>query len=232
MSEVGPARPGLEALAPPALERDFLACLLAPDARGARQVVEDALAAGVSADVIYLQVVTPAMREVGRLWETAAVSVAQEHLATQITNAVLATLALRLSGGSPVGAGRVAVVASTPGERHALGSQMVADFLEAQAWSVLALGADTPTPELVELVRERDAQVVALSTALPGHLLSVNLTCERLRRLPSPPYIVAVGRAYAGDRARALAVGADAVADDPQTLLALLADRFAPHATH
>jgi MerR family transcriptional regulator, light-induced transcriptional regulator len=170
------------------------------------------------------------MHEVGRLWETALVSVAQEHLATQITNAILATLALGLSGGAPVGAGRVALVASTPGERHALGGQMAADFLEAQAWTVLSLGADTPAPELIELAQARGAQVVALSTALPGHLLSVTLTCELLRRLASPPYIVVGGRAYGGDPARARAVGADAFADDPQTLLTLLADRFARHA--
>lgn len=139
---------------------------------------------------------------------------------------------LGLTGGEPVGAGRVAIVASTPGERHALGGQMVADFLEAQAWTVLALGADTPAPELIELARDRGAEVVALSTALPGHLLSVTLTCELLRRLPRPPYIVVGGRAYGGDLTRALAVGADAFAGDPQTLLTLLADRFAPHAAH
>jgi MerR family transcriptional regulator, light-induced transcriptional regulator len=219
-----------EAGAPQALEREYLASLLTPDARRARQLVEDGLAAGLAADLIYLQVITPAMREIGRLWETASVSVAQEHLATQITNAILATLALALTGGAPVGAGRVALVASTPGERHTLGGQMVADFLDAQAWTVLALGADTPAPELVELARARAADVVALSTALPGHLLSVTLTCELLRRLPHPPYIVVGGRAYGGDRTRALAVGADAFADDPQTLLTLLADRFAAHA--
>jgi MerR family transcriptional regulator, light-induced transcriptional regulator len=221
-----------EALSPQGLERDYLACLLAADARRAGQLVESGLAAGLSADVLYLEVITPAMNEVGRLWEAAAVSVAQEHLATRITNAILATLALQLTGGAPVGAGRVAVVAATPGERHALGGQMVADFLEAQAWTVLALGADTPAPELVELVRTRGAHVVALSTSLPGHLLSVTLTCELLRRLPAPPYIVAGGRAYRGERTRALAVGADAFADNPQMLLTLLAERFAPHAAH
>ncbi len=96
---------------------------------------------------------------------------------------------------------------------------MVADFLEAQAWTVLALGADTPAPELINLVESRSAQLVALSTALPGNLLSVTLTCQRLRRLPRPPYVVVGGRAYAGEQGRALAVGADAFADDPQTLL-------------
>jgi methanogenic corrinoid protein MtbC1 len=216
-----------EAFSPQRLEQEYLGCLLAPDAREARRLIERALAAGVPAATLYLQVIAPAMYEIGRLWEAAEVSVAQEHLATQITQAVIASLSLHVYGGEPVGAGRVAIVSSSPGELHALGSQMVADFLDAQGWLSLALGADTPVHELVALTQEREAQLVALSTALPGHLLSVTRTCQLLRQLRKPPLIVVGGRAYSGDEARALAVGADAFADDPQALLELLGRQFA-----
>jgi methanogenic corrinoid protein MtbC1 len=209
------------------LERDYLQCLIAPDGRRARQLVEHALAAGVPAATIYLRVIVPAMHEIGRLWETAQLSVAQEHLATQITQAVIASLGLHLTAGDRIGAGRVAIASSTPGELHALAGQIVADFLEAQGWTVLALGADVPAHELVALAHEREAQLVALSTALPGHLLQVTRTCQLLRQLPTPPYIVAGGRAYGGDATRARAVGADAFADDPEGLLAHLREHFA-----
>jgi methanogenic corrinoid protein MtbC1 len=185
----------LEASSPQALERKYLALLLAPDGRQAQTLVQDALAAGVPAATLYLDVIARAMYEVGRLWETAQVSVAQEHLATQITQTVIAALGLHLTGGDPVGAGRTAVVSSSPGETHALGGQMVSDFLEAQGWSVSHLGAGTPEPALADLAGARGADVVALSTSLPGHLLSVTRTCELLRRLPAAPYIVVGGRA-------------------------------------
>jgi CheY-like chemotaxis protein len=81
-------------------------------------------------------------------------------------------------------------------------------------------------------VRENDAALVALSTALSGHLLSVTRVCQLLRQLPRPPFIVAGGRAYGGDRARALAVGADAFAGDPEELLALLGRHFETDAAH
>jgi methanogenic corrinoid protein MtbC1 len=139
-----------------------LACLPAPDGRRARALVEQGLAAGVPAATLYLRVIAPAMHETGRMWETAAISVAQEHLSTQITQTVIATLAPHVSGGEPVGASRVAVVSSSPGEMRAVGAQMVGDFLEAQGWTVLALGANIPVGELVELVRTREAQLVAL----------------------------------------------------------------------
>jgi methanogenic corrinoid protein MtbC1 len=208
------------------LREKYLDLLLAPDARGARDLARTALESGVSASALYLQVITPAMHEIGRLWESAQITVAQEHLSTQISQMVIATLGGQIAGAEPIGAGRVAIVASSPGERHALGGAMVADFLESQGWDVLALGADIPVHELVELTQHREADVVALSTALPGNLLSVTRTCQLLRRLPKPPLIVVGGRAYRGDESRALAVGADAFADDPETLLDLLQSKF------
>ena len=225
-----PAAADRAALDPRALELEYLGYLLEPNGRGARELVADALDAGVTAANLYLRVIAPAMQEIGRLWETAQISVAQEHLATQITQAAIASLGVHLHGGEPIGGGRVALVASTPGELHALGSQMVADFLETQGWNVLNLGADAPAAEVAELARTREAAVVALSTALPGHLLSVTRTCQLLSQLSPAPYIVVGGRAYGGDESRALAVGADAFAGDPERLLELLGQRFAADA--
>ena len=215
---------------PTGLRPRYVEAMLIPDGRAAQRVADDGLAAGLSASDLYLEVIAPAMHEIGRLWETARISVAQEHLSTQITQSVIAALSLRLLEGEPVGAGRAAVVSASPGERHSLGPQMVADFLEAQGWGVLFLGPDTPTESLVDLVSEREAEVVALSTALPMHLLSVTRTCQLLSQLPHQPYIVVGGRAYGGDHAQARAVGADAFADDPRQLLRLLAARFGPRA--
>ncbi|HET9102278.1 MAG TPA: cobalamin-dependent protein [Solirubrobacteraceae bacterium] len=212
------------------LRASFLDCLIAPDARGARIVIDDSLAAGTSAASLYLDVIGPAMSDVGRLWELAKISVAQEHLATQITQSVIATLGLHLRAEMAVGHGRVAVVASTPGERHSLGGQMVADFLEAQGWTTLALGPDAPLTDLVGFARDQRAELVALSTALARNLLLVTRTCGLLRRLDPPPMIVVGGQAYGGNAEQALAVGADAFADGPAALLDLLAVRFAPDA--
>jgi methanogenic corrinoid protein MtbC1 len=211
---------------PEALEQQYLTCLLKPDLGGARALIDDALGAGLPAREAYLRVVAPAMYEIGRLWETAQISVAQEHLATQISQIVLAGLGLHLPPRGDVGRSRVAIVASSPGELHALGTQMVGDFLEIQGWEVLALGADVPAPELVALADERGAALVALSTALPGHLLSVTRTCQLLRQLDRTPHIVVGGRAYGGDAGLARAVGADAFAPDPDALLTHLAEVF------
>lgn len=178
---------------------------------------------------LYLDVVHPAMVEIGTLWEQSEIGVAQEHLATQITQLALVDLADRLDlpPGERPGS---AIVTTSPGEHHGLGVRMVADFLEAHGWEALVLGTDVPAEEVAALAEGREVDVVAFSTVLPGNLLGFGQACGLLRRLPRPPLIVAGGRAWGGDRARALAAGADAFARDLEALLAVLAERRPPDA--
>ncbi len=209
-----------------AVKEAYVDAILAPDARRARSLVADACDAGVPATSIYLEVIQPALHDVGRLWQEARIGVADEHLATQITAAVMAELAGRIQPSGAAGVGRRAIVSCSPGELHVLGGQMVSDFLEADGWEVLLLGADTPAQELARVAEAEGVELVALSTALPVHLLAAGTACAALRRLESPPFIVAGGQAFGGDERRARAVGADAFAADPGTLLRLLAQRF------
>jgi methanogenic corrinoid protein MtbC1 len=212
-----------------AARRRYLDCLLAPDTRGAWAAVSDALDEGAPPGRIYLDVLGPAMVEIGVLWETARIGVAQEHLATQITQTVLARLAPSLEeAGAALADGRrrLAIVAGTPGELHAIGARMVADFLEGSGWEVLLLGPDAPTAEIVAMARERAPDVVALSTSLSFNLLAAGRVLAALRGLDDPPLLVAGGRAYEGRADRALVAGADIFAADPEMLVRELALRL------
>jgi MerR family transcriptional regulator, light-induced transcriptional regulator len=211
------------------LRRRYLAHLLVPDARGAWEEITAALERGARAAQVYLDVLTPAMVEIGHLWETARIGVAQEHLATQITQTVLARLAPSLEDAASAFAGdrrRRAIVAGTPGELHGIGARMVADFLEASGWEVLLLGPDAPVDEIVALTAEREPDVVALSTSLSFNLLAAGRVFTRLRELDAPPLLIAGGRAYENQADRALLAGADVFATDPEALLRELSLRL------
>jgi methanogenic corrinoid protein MtbC1 len=222
-----PAADGFDDLE--AVRRRYLDCLLQPDSRGAWAVIDGAREQGVRPDCLYLDVVAPAMVAIGELWETAQIGVAQEHLATQITQSVLARLAPALEDAEATVAGgprRLALVAGTPGELHAIGARMVADFLEGSGWDVLLLGPDTPAGDIVQMTRERAPDMVALSTSLSFNLLAAGHVLAALRGLDDPPLLVAGGRAYEGRPDRALLAGADVFARDPEALLRELALRL------
>jgi methanogenic corrinoid protein MtbC1 len=206
---------------------DYLAALLAGDATRARWLVDSALEEGVGVRDLYLEVLAPALEEVGDRWAAGELTVAHEHHASAITQGVLGALAPHLR--VPPSTGRLAVVACTPGELHALGAQMVADFLEGEGWEVLGLGAATPGADLAALVDDERPDLVALSTAIAGNLEAAADAIARLRELSAPPYVVVGGHAWAElpDERRA-ELGADALFADPRGLCALLAERFPP----
>lgn len=209
------------------LRDDYLAALLAGDATRARWLVDEALAEGVPVRELYVEVLGRVLEEVGERWAAGELTVAHEHYATAVTQGVLGVLAPHIR--VPPSSGRLAVVACTPGELHALGAQMVADFLEGEGWEVLALGAATPGADLAALVDDERPDLVALSTAVAANVDAAEDALRRLRELADPPFVVVGGRAWtaiAPDRREAL--GADAWFEDPRELCALLAARFPP----
>ena len=214
-----PADRAHEAPAAAALRERYLSALLAGDTRAARGVIDAAVEAGASVRDIYLDMLQPALYEVGVRWSRAEIGVAQEHLATAATQSLMAELAARLSGGAPA-RGREVVVACAEDELHSVGLRMVADFLEADGWTVTWTGAMTPAAGLLEVARRADA--VAISAALPERISLVTRTVAALRELPRPPYVLVGGQAFAGSSERALGTGADAYAADAQEAVRVL----------
>jgi len=201
----------------------YLAALLRTDPHGARLVVEAALDAGMPVRELYLDVLQAALYEVGRLWENGEATVAQEHLATATTQTLAARLSARLAAAPRPQL--TAIVSGTQGELHALGARFVGDFLEAEGWTVIDLGASTPTDALVRTVAERRPKLVCLSTALTTNLIHAEDAIGALRRLDEPPLIAVGGHAYHGNPTLAHRLGADVHAADAAAFLELLRDR-------
>src|SRR5829696_7446646 len=166
---------------PEQVRERYLDALARADLAVARNVLDEAIEAGMSVRRIYLEVLQPTLYEIGRRWSHAEISVAQEHLATAATQSAMARLAERLTDGPRRVRAGSAVVACVSDELHAVGGRMVADFLEADGWKVAFLGQLTPRLDLAELAARQGAQVVALSAALPERVARVAEVCAALR---------------------------------------------------
>ncbi len=200
--------------------------LLGDQPRRARSVVNELIEAGAAPRDVYLQVLAPALQQIGTRWECGQVSVAQEHLATAVVASLMATLATTMLVDVPRATGRV-LLACTDSEMHTIGLRMVADFLEADGWEVLYLGAATPVEAIASMARDTQPDVVGLSTALQSHLPQVQAAIASMQQLPVTPWIFVGGQAYDGVPERAYEVGADAFAADAGAASTLLSQRFA-----
>jgi methanogenic corrinoid protein MtbC1/DNA-binding XRE family transcriptional regulator len=194
------------------LDRRYVEALARGDAEGAAAVVDEARRRNLTVEQIYLHLLAPALVEIGARWKARRLSVADEHLASEITLAEMERLRERLRRG--VGNGPRVVLACVEGESHAIGLRMLADFLMIDGWTVEYLGGSVPGADLVDFVARRAPDVVALSVTQVEHLPSLRLVAAALRRSSPAPRILVGGAALRG-RARAPETfGIDAVALD------------------
>lgn len=176
------------------LQARYLAAQLRGDRREAvRVVVADGLDRGVSLDELIEHVVGSAQREIGRLWERNELGVADEHMATAISNLVLAQLYERAAAAERNG--KEVVVACVEGELHDLPARLVADALDVAGFDVRFLGANVPTDALLAVLAARRPDLVALSATMSFHSGSVRDAVSRIRAEHGGAIAIAVGGA-------------------------------------
>ncbi len=173
------------------LAQDYLEALLRADRRAAAQMVLRAVENGTPLRDIYLYVFQPVQREIGRLWQTNQISVAQEHFCSAATQMVMSQLYPYLFSGERKD--RRAVVACVGGELHEIGARMVADFLEMDGWDSAFLGANTPPEDILRMTAERRADLLAISATMTFHVSRVRDLIAALRASGSGRTRVLVG---------------------------------------
>jgi methanogenic corrinoid protein MtbC1 len=165
-----------------------------------------------------MDVLQHAMYEVGRLWEGNRISVAEEHMATAITQFVIAQLYQRLSPAANA-RGRV-VITGVQGELHQVGANMVADVLEEMGWDVRFLGSNMPHSGILNVVNEFQPELVGISATMLFNVPQVRTLVREIRdRFPTdPPRIVVGGAAFKTAPKLYKEIGADAFASNLQEL--------------
>jgi methanogenic corrinoid protein MtbC1 len=193
-----------------AMAAEYLRLLLLPDRAAACRLVLDAARTGTDVRALYLQVLQPAQREVGQRWHRGEVNVAQEHFCTATTALIMAQLQPYLHG-TPRN-GRRLLAACVAGDLHALGLQMVVDFLEHDGWDVYYLGASTPADSVLQTVADLQVDLVLTAASMPHHVPLVAELISTLRRNPETNLtrVLVGGRPFNYDATLWQRVGADA----------------------
>ena len=201
----------------------YLGTLLAGAWREAFDIaVEEALSEDVPVASLYLDVVQPAQYEIGRLWRQRRISVAREHLATELSRTVMAHLRNHLP--SRRRNGKRVAVACVEGELHDLGARMVADFFEMDGFDVRFLGANVPAAALVELVREQAPDVLVLSATTSTSVTAVRRAVVAVRSVADRRMLLgAGGQLFRRTPGLAAEVGIDWDVDDVRGMAAVAA---------
>ena len=173
------------------LRRQFLDAQLAGDRRYAVAIVTGARSErSLSAAAIRTHVIRAAQEEIGARWQRNEISIAQEHMATAISQLALAELFRDEQPSAPNG--RKVIVACVEGEMHEFPARLVADELDVAGFDVRFLGANVPLEALVSFIAREDPDLVVLSATMAFHADAVRAAVHRVRSA-APALPVAIG---------------------------------------
>lgn len=133
------------------------------DVDAVREEVTRSLALG-PAVAIFERTLSPALSRVGELWHRGQLTVAQEHL---LSNVLLGRANHLLELIQPVDASRRVALACFEEEDHVIGLYGVGMHFAAWGYRAVFLGARTPPEAVARVVSSLEVDVVALSTTCP-----------------------------------------------------------------
>lgn len=139
---------------------------------------------GISVERLYLDLVTPAARRIGAMWEADTCDFVLVTLALLRIQQVVYDFSPEFIEGGAEPSSRRVLVSPMPGSHHTLGAAMVADFFRRDGWDVFSTH-DLSRADLLRSVRREWFDVVALSISAPIQLVSSTTLIADIRKLSS-----------------------------------------------
>ena len=168
-----------------------------------------------------LETVAPLTAHVGDAWAHGALEVFEEHLFTEVLQAVLrqAIAQLGVSVGPPV-----VLLTTLPDERHGLGLLMAEAIATLEGARCLSLGTQSPLREIVSAAFAHKVDVVAISVSASASLVEVRESLALLRSQLAPRVALWCGGAGAA-RLRRLGRGVQRLGSFEELTTAIVAWR-------
>lgn len=154
--------------------------ILTGNATAAREITEQALAAGVDPQQLVTEQMIPAMDEVGNRFECNEFYVPELLIAARAMKSALELLRPLLAeqGVEPVG--RV-VIGTVKGDLHDIGKGLVASMLEGGGFEVVDLGVDVPAEKFVDKAIECHADLIAVSALLTTTMTGMKAVIDAVK---------------------------------------------------
>ncbi len=151
------------------------------DAKTAHNITQQALAEGTDPLKLVNEYMVPAMDEVGRRFECSEYFVPELLISARAMKAALELIRPLLTARGDQPAGRVAI-GTVKGDLHDIGKNLVAALLEGGGFEVIDLGVNVSPEKFIETVKERNANIIAMSALLTTTMPSMRTTIEALKQ--------------------------------------------------
>ncbi|MEJ5307944.1 MAG: cobalamin-dependent protein [candidate division WOR-3 bacterium] len=204
----------------------YLSLVLEGKKKDAEKYIEEKIKNGYPLEDIYINILQNAQHKIGYLWQTNKISVAQEHLATSITEYIMSNLYEYIFKSKKNGLKLISSCVTK--ELHQIGLRMITDILEYQGWDTTYLGANTPDNSIIDMLIKKDTDLLAISVTMFFNIKSAEKLIERIRneKQLSKLKILVGGYPFNTDPTLYKKIGADFYAKDCKDCLKVVRENF------
>jgi methanogenic corrinoid protein MtbC1 len=172
-----------------ALRDRLITAFMAFDSSEANRVMEEALAL-YAPETVAIDIIQPALIELGQRWEGGEICVAMEHFGTSFC---MRKLSAMFNAAQPESGESTVLVSCVEGELHEIGLMILALMLARSGFRVIYLGANMPGSELVEAVQRTSPDAIVLSAPSRTAVVSLRTAVQTLHSTFSPDSGILIG---------------------------------------
>jgi methanogenic corrinoid protein MtbC1 len=168
----------------------FVHLCVSPDPHAAQIFVNRLLKEGLNTEHIFLELITPAARELGTQWDLDRMDFVDVTHGLMRLHAIAHEIGFAYRDG-PVVEGDVkrVMIASAPGSKHMLGPTIVADFFRKEGLQVV-IEISSSKKGLVQAVENEWFDTVGLSVSIASQLADLGDLVDQIKRFSRNPRLV------------------------------------------
>jgi methanogenic corrinoid protein MtbC1 len=144
-------------------------------------------------NTICMEIITPALSEIGNAWYRGDIRVTTEHFASSFVRGRLLSM---LQAYPTRRSAAYIMLGAAPTEQHEIGSLMMAVLLRSNGFRVEYLGPDIPLEDLILYASDEHPEMIILTASLEPAALELLHFQEKLSKLRPVPIFAFGGRAF------------------------------------
>lgn len=199
----------------------FVTLVLNQEVHALLAEIEALLARGIIVEDVYLQLLAPAARSLGEMWEDDLCDFVDVTMGLWRLQQVVHEIAARMPSPAVAGGNRRAFFTVVPGDQHSFGLVMIEEFFRRAGWSTWSAPAPSEA-ELTDLVGRQWFELIGFTVTCEAQLDHLPAIIRAVRRASKNPAVGVMvgGRVFSETPGLAAQVGADATAADGKQAVA------------
>ena len=133
------------------------------------------------------KILRPVMVKIGKDWETGKITIATEHVASNIAQTLVKIIMEQSSG---TGNKKKVMICVPVGEEHHIGCDVLETYLTIKGFKVFNMGTSIPTESIMGFINMKKPDIVLISITIQDNILAGQRLAKKIRGQSKIPILV------------------------------------------